>query len=68
MDWRVEHGPWFDNGVMTVQFAGRSAHLRLQHAHIDRGFDTLTTTLDLELQREQPTTEPDDNPTATAAE
>jgi hypothetical protein len=68
MDWRVEHGPWFDNGVMTVQFAGRSAHLRLQHAHLDGGYQTLTTTLDLELLREEPTTEPEDNPTATAAE
>ena len=30
--WHVEHGPWFDNGVMTVEFAGRSARLRLDHA------------------------------------
>jgi hypothetical protein len=68
MDWRVEHGPWFDNGVMTVEFAGRSARLRLQHAELHDGQHALVPTLDVELQAERPSTRPDDTATATASD
>jgi PhoD-like phosphatase len=56
--WHVEHGPWFDNGVMTVEFAGRSARLRLDHAHQTEGRQTLSNTLDVELQTERPAGSP----------
>jgi PhoD-like phosphatase len=64
MTWHVEHGPWFDNGLMTVEFARRSARLRLDHAHRTAGRQTLTSVLDVELQTELPTAP--DNGVATA--
>ena len=57
--WRVEHGPWFDNGVMTVEFTGRSARLRLDHAHQESGRHWLTNTVDVELQTERPRSDPE---------
>ena len=63
--WHVEHGPWFDNGLMTVEFAGRSARLRLDHAHETAGRQTLTNTLEVELQTERPTADHDGAATAT---
>ena len=57
--WQVEHGPWFDNGVMTVEFTGRAARLRLDHARLVDGRHTLSTTLEVELQREHPTAHDD---------
>ena len=65
MSWIVEHGMWFDNGVMTVDFAGRSARLRLDHAHQIEGRQVLTNTLEVELQTERPTADPDGAATAT---
>jgi hypothetical protein len=65
MTWHVEHGPWFDNGVMIVEFVGRSARLRLDHAHQTDGRQTLTNTVDVELQTERPTV-PADDASATA--
>jgi hypothetical protein len=52
--WQVDHGPWFDNGVMTIEFTGRAARLRLDHARLVDGQHTLSTTLDVELQDEHP--------------
>ncbi len=52
MTWRIEHGPWFDNGVMIIELNGRSARLRLDHAHVVGGRQALATTLDLELHTE----------------
>ena len=66
MTWHVEHGPWFDNGVMTVELDGRSARLQLDHVHLIAGQQTLTTTLDVELQSERPTAPDDGTATATA--
>jgi hypothetical protein len=63
--WHVEHGPWFDNGVMTVEFSGRAARLRLDHAHHAAGGQTLTKTLDVELQTERPTAPDGETSTAT---
>jgi PhoD-like phosphatase len=64
MTWRVEHGPWFDNGVMTIEFNGRAARLRLDHARLVDGRHTLSTTLDVELQRERPAAHDDSASTA----
>ena len=49
MDWQLEHGPWFDNGVMIVTFDGRSARLDVDHAHVDDGDQVLRSTLVYEL-------------------
>ena len=49
LEWQVDHGPWFDNGVMTIEFAGRSARLSIDHAHVVEGRQELRPTLDLEL-------------------
>ncbi len=54
MSWQVEHGPWFDNGVMAVTFEGRSARLGVDHAHVDSGRQVLSRTLDLELASAEP--------------
>ena len=35
--WDVEHGPWFDNGVMTVVVDGHRAHLEVDHYRVRRG-------------------------------
>lgn len=32
--WRVSDGIWFDNGVMTLDLAGRSAHVEVDHAQV----------------------------------
>jgi len=49
MTWHVEQGPWFDNGVMTIEFAGRSARLAIDHAHVRGDDQVLERTLELEL-------------------
>jgi hypothetical protein len=59
MTWHIDHGPWFDNGVMTIEFDHRSARLRLDHAHLSAGRQTLTTTLDIELHSKPPVTQPE---------
>ena len=51
--------------VMIVEFAGRSARLRLDHARLEAGQQILTTTLDVELQHERPTAPDDGSATAT---
>jgi hypothetical protein len=65
MTWHVEHGPWFDNGVMTVEFVGRSARLVLEHAqHSDAGH-SLVPVVEAELRAERATLDPDGAATAT---
>ncbi len=49
VDWEVEHGPWFDNGVMTVVLAGRHATVEVEHASLDEGGQVLRRTLTLPL-------------------
>ncbi|MET0147355.1 MAG: alkaline phosphatase D family protein [Ilumatobacteraceae bacterium] len=49
LTWRVEHGPWFDNGVMTIEFAGRAAELSIDHAHVAGTDQRLVHTIDVEL-------------------
>lgn len=34
IDWQLEHGPWFDNGVMIVAFEGPSATVELLQADV----------------------------------
>lgn len=36
IDWDIDHGLWFDNGVMTVVFSGRTAHVEVDHAVVNR--------------------------------
>ena len=49
ISWIVEHGVWFDNGVMTVELAGRGANLSVDHAAVDGDRQILHRTLDVEL-------------------
>ena len=65
MTWHVEHGPWFDNGVMTVEFAGRSARLLLEHARGEGTTNALSPTVDVELRTERPTSDPTGRASAT---
>lgn len=32
ISWEIDHGPWFDNGLMTVVLEGRSAQVEVEHA------------------------------------
>ena len=53
IDWAIDHGLWFDNGVMTVVFSGRTAHVEVEHAVVNRRGERhdqeLRRTLTLEL-------------------
>ena len=70
--WQVEHGPWFDNGVMTIEFDGRSATVGVDHAHVDGGRQELDRTLDARAGRHAepaPATDVDlDRPTRTPSD
>jgi hypothetical protein len=63
--WHVEHGPWFDNGVMTVEFVGRSARLVLEHARRSGTTQSLVPIVEVELRSERPTLDPDGAASAT---
>jgi hypothetical protein len=45
MSWEVAHGPWFDNGVMTVVLDGRTAGVEVEHARVVAGTQVLDRTL-----------------------
>lgn len=47
--WDVPHGPWFSNGVMTVDLRGRRATVEVEHAKVVGGAQVLDRTLTLEL-------------------
>jgi hypothetical protein len=49
VEWRVDHGPWFDNGVMTVVFTGRRAEVEVHHAGLRDGREQLSRTLRTDL-------------------
>jgi hypothetical protein len=53
IDWDIDHGLWFENGVMTVVFSGRTAHVEVDHAVVnsreDRHDQELHRTLTLQL-------------------
>ena len=45
MDWQIDHGPWFDNGVMTIVIEGGMAAVEVEHAPLSRhDSDTLDLT------------------------
>lgn len=45
MDWDVDHGPWFDNGVMTILMEGDMAAVEVDHASLrHRSTDRLRRT------------------------
>ena len=46
VDWEVQYGPWFDNGVMTVAVEGRSARAQIDHARVVGGRQVLHRTMD----------------------
>lgn len=52
--WRVQHGPWFDNGVMTLVLEGRRAGVQVDHARVLDGIPALTPTLTLDLTAPHP--------------
>ncbi|MGI9031309.1 MAG: alkaline phosphatase D family protein [Ilumatobacteraceae bacterium] len=60
--WQVDHGLWFDNGVMTIEFCGRDANLAVDHAHVVGTDQRLSRTLDVELGPGTPS--PDTDTTA----
>ena len=49
VDWEIDHGMWFDNGVMTVAFTGREAVVEVDHAHVRDGLQVLERTLTEQL-------------------
>ena len=64
--WHVEHGPWFDNGVMTIELAGRSATVSIDQAHVHGGRQQLDHLMDVELAPGTPSPESSaDSATAT---
>jgi len=65
ISWEVEHGLWFHNGVMTIEFCDGAAHLAVDHAHLVDADQRLTRTLDLDLAPGSPS--PDADVTAATA-
>ena len=57
MSWIVEHGVWFDNGVMSIDLTGRGARLSVDHAVVTDGEQRLRHTLDVELAAGTPSPE-----------
>ncbi|MGN6302943.1 MAG: alkaline phosphatase D family protein [Angustibacter sp.] len=43
--WDLDGGPWFSNGVMTVDITGRRATVEVEHAHVEQGNQVLDRTL-----------------------
>lgn len=58
--WQVDNGPWFANGVMTVDVVGRAVGVEVDHARVVGGAQvlerTLTTTLTAPTSAHQPAT------------
>jgi phosphodiesterase/alkaline phosphatase D-like protein len=50
LDWRIDHGLWFENGVMTVALDGRGAAVAVDHARVsDDGEQRLDRTAEIDL-------------------
>ncbi len=49
MTWQVEGGPWFGNGVMTVDVDGRRVGVEVEHARVVDGTQVLDRTLTTSL-------------------
>jgi len=64
--WVVEHGVWFDNGVMSLDLAGRAASLTVDRAVHDGHDQRLEEVLTVELAPRTPSPDADvDGATAT---
>ena len=44
VSWDVEHGPWFGNGLMTLDVDGRTARIAVEHARVVGGVQVLERT------------------------
>ncbi len=44
VDWGIDHGPWFGNGVMTIVVDGRDVRLEVEHAVVSDGRQLLMPT------------------------
>ncbi len=49
ISWQIDHGLWFDNGLMTVVIEGRRATLEVDHAHVSGAQQELRRTLTTRL-------------------
>ena len=50
ISWELDEGPWFANGVMSIEFHGAEARAIIEHAHVrDGDRQELERTLELEL-------------------
>jgi hypothetical protein len=48
--WELDEGPWFANGVMSIEFHGSKARAIIEHAYVrDGDRQELERTLELEL-------------------
>jgi phosphodiesterase/alkaline phosphatase D-like protein len=45
IEWDIDHGPWFDNGLMTVILDGRAARVEVEHASVRDDRQQLSRTL-----------------------
>jgi hypothetical protein len=44
LTWDVEQGPWFGNGLMTLDVDGRTARIEVEHARVVGGVQVLERT------------------------
>jgi hypothetical protein len=49
LDWTVENGPWFDNGVMTIVIDGENLRVDVDHAFSESGIHHLVPTTSIDL-------------------
>jgi hypothetical protein len=42
--WDVDQGPWFGNGLMTLDIRGRSVRVEVEHARVVDGVQVLDRT------------------------
>ena len=49
IEWSVDHGVWFRNGLMTIELAGRRAGLSVDQAIVDDRGQALDRALQVQL-------------------
>ncbi|MFH5824993.1 alkaline phosphatase D family protein [Georgenia sp. AZ-5] len=49
IEWTVQHGPWFTNGVMTIDIAGPRASVEIDRAEVNGGRQHLRRAVTAEL-------------------
>lgn len=57
--WQVEHGQWYDNGVMTITLDGRTASVEIAHTAMEDDQQVLVTTMELYLGNHPSEEDPD---------